>query len=171
MFDSLLDRFLARKDGTAPLTNKISFDVTVKFLDERRKELNNCFATPEDRDAFIEDFVSKPRNSRLIDSVCFEDTLTFWRRNVSEDAVPATPPKLPGQGELVLRIRGSGGMVIETMNDDNIPGIIDVLGSGQKKFCAVREIAALRRRVVYERRSVLVKSNEVPASARPVESD
>ena len=60
--------------------------------------------------------------------------------------MPATPPKLPGQGELVLRIRGSGGMVIETMNDDNIPGIIDVLGSGQKKFCAVREIAALRRR-------------------------
>ncbi len=171
MFDSLLDRFLARKDGNAPLDNKISFDVTVKFLDERRKELHNCFASPEERDAFIEDFVANPRNARLIDNVCFEDTLTFWRRNVSTEGVPAAPPKLPGKGELVLRIRGSKGMVIETMNDDNIPGIIDLLGSNQKKFCVVQEVAALRRQVVYERRSVLVKSSQLPASARPVESD
>lgn len=171
MFDALLDRFLSRKDGNAPLTNKISFDVTVKFLDDRRKELTKCFQSAEEREAFIEDFVSKPRNSRLIENVCFEDTLTFWRRKVSDDAVPSAPPPLPGQGELVLRIRGTGGMVIETMNDNNIPGIIDVLGSGQKKFCAVQEMTALRRRSIYERRSVLVKTTDIPASACLVESD
>jgi len=170
MFDALLDLFLTRKNGNAPLDNKISFDLKVTFIDERRKEVNCSFDSPEEREAFIEGYLAKPGKSKPIDKVCFQDTLIFWRRNSGEDALPTKPPKLPGHGELVLRIRGGNGTVIETVNLYNIPEIIDAIGSSNKKFCVAQEIAALRRRIIYERRSVLVKTSEIPASAELVES-
>lgn len=170
MFDSFLDAFLARKTPGTSFEHKVTFCIKVTFVDKLRKDAHFSFDTDEERIEFIDGYLAKKGKSKKINGVYFENTLIFWRRNSSDDVVPTERPKLTGKGELVLRIRGSNDTVIETDNMNNAARIIDVVANGEVKLCEIQEVAILRRRVAYERRSVLVRLDQLPASSLALDS-
>jgi hypothetical protein len=169
MLDLIRDIFYARRDESSQFDGTISFDVKLIRVDSHREDILRSFRSREERDAFVDGFLSKPGKSKQIDQVVYEDTLIFFRRQSADDLAPSERPELEGAGELLLRVHGSRETVLEANTSIKMEKIAELFS--KQNYGSIDEMSILRRQVVFERRSVLVKlSGEVPASALKIES-
>ncbi len=168
MLEAIRDIFFSRRDGDAPMNGTVAFDLKMVRVDSQREDITRSFTSREERDAFVDAYLVKPRQSRQIDQVIYEDTLVFWRSEKKDDPVPTEFPHLDGPGELLLRVHGNRDTVLEATTDIKMAKIVDLFA--QDKYGWIEEMSVLRRQVVYERRSVLVKLDQVPTSALKFES-
>lgn len=169
MLESIRDIFFARRNVDAPMDGNITFDLKLTRVDPQREDITRSFGSKEERDAFVEGYLAKPGKAKKIDAVIYEDTLIFWRRG-GDVEIPKAHPHVQGKGELLLRVHGSNDTVLEATTNISMTEIVEMFTRQSDKFGWIEEMAMVRRRIVCERRSVLVKLEEIPASALTFDS-
>ncbi len=157
----ILMHFTSDNAATLPQARQRPFDLVVIFSDGS-DDASTSFASAQERDSYVEKLIDSPRAAE-IESVNYEHVCVFWRQG---EELPCVAPALAGEGAYMLRAIGSKNSLVEVEGHSLTTAVGVFKKTPSSQLGELLELMVVRRRRVYERHSVLVRSDSIPRSAQ-----